>query len=297
MHATNRTAHVLRLTGLAAVMTAAAVVSAYAQAKQPMAPESVPSSAPLPILKDVGIDQKLNQPVPVDATFVDETGQTVRFGSYFADGKPVVLQMAYYRCPMLCTVIQNGLVGALKTLDVNAGKDFTVVVVSIDPGETPPMAEDKRQEFIERYHRAGVGAGIHFLTGRQESITALASAVGFRYTYDPSIGQYAHPAAVMVLTPEARISRYLFGVEFAPRDLKFALMEASDNRIGSVVDQALLYCYHYDPASGKYGFAIMTVIRIGAILTLLALGTFIVMNLRRDRRQVSAVDRTATGTR
>jgi protein SCO1/2 len=297
MNATNRTAHVLRLMGFAAAMTVAAVVSASAQAKQPMAPESVPAAAPLPILKDVGIDQKLDQPVPVDATFVDETGQTVRFGSYFAGGRPVVLQMAYYRCPMLCTVIQNGLVAALKTLSVDAGKDFTVVVVSIDPGETPAMAEDKRQEFLERYHRADVAGGVHFLTGREDAIKALASAVGFRYTYDPSIGQYAHPAAVMVLTPEARVSRYLFGVEFAPRDLKFALMEASDNRIGSVVDQALLYCYHYDPASGKYGFAIMTVIRIGAILTLLALGTFIVMNLRRDRRQVSAVDRTATGTR
>jgi protein SCO1/2 len=297
MYATNRTAHVLRLMGFAAAMTAAAVVSASAQAKQPMAPESVPSSAPLPILKDVGIDQKLDQPVPVDATFVDETGRTVRLGSYFAGGKPVVLQMAYYRCPMLCTIIQRGLVAALKTLNVDAGKDFTVVVVSIDPGETPALAEEKRQEFLERYDRADVAGGVHFLTGREDAIKALASAVGFRYTYDPSIGQYAHPAAVMVLTPEARVSRYLFGVEFAPRDLKFALMEASDNRIGSVVDQALLYCYHYDPASGKYGFAIMTVIRIGAILTLLALGIFIVMHLRRDRRQVSAVDRTATGTR
>jgi protein SCO1/2 len=267
---------------------------------QPNSPLSVPpgtaATEQIPGLKDVGLDQRLDNLVPLDTAFVDEHGRDVTLREYFSKG-PVVLQLAYYDCPMLCTLVQNGLAGALKALTFDAGRDFTVLDVSIDPGNTPAMAESKRQDFLSHYDRAGTENGVHFLTGREESIHALAEAVGFRYTYDASIDQYAHPAAIMVLTPDGRVSRYLFGVEFAPRDLKFGLMEAANRRIGTAVDQALLFCYHYDPANGTYSLAITDAVRLGGVLTLGALVTFIFVNLRRERRQGNAVDRTATGTR
>jgi protein SCO1/2 len=198
---------------------------------------------------------------------------------------------------MLCTQVLNGLVGSLEALTFNAGTDFDVVAISFDAGETPAMAEAKRAAYLKRYGRPGTEAGVHFLTGREENIRRVTDAVGFRFKYDPAIDQYAHPAAITILTPEGRVSRYLFGIEFAPIDMRLALVEAANHQIGSAVDQMLLFCYHYDPESGKYGFAITNIVRLAGILTVVGLGTFILMNLRRERRQARAVSGTATGIR
>jgi protein SCO1/2 len=249
---------------------------------------SVPPPGPaaavqVPMLREVGIDQKLNQQIPLDLVFTDEAGREVRIGEYFTK-RPVVLALVYYECPMLCTQVLNGLIGSLEALTFTAANEFDVVVVSFDPGETPALAAEKRKAYLDRYKRAGAEAGVHFLTGRESSIKSLADAVGFRYVYDASIDQFAHPAAITVLTPTGHVSRYLFGIEFAPRDLKFALIDAASERIGSVVDQALLYCYHYDPETGKYGLVIMRLIRLGGLATIGALGFFIVWSLRRERR-------------
>jgi protein SCO1/2 len=198
---------------------------------------------------------------------------------------------------MLCTQVVNGLAGSLDALTFEAGRDFDNVAVSFDAGETTAMARERRTAFLKRYSRPGSERAVHFLTGREESIRALTNAVGFRFKYDPAIDQFAHPAVLTVLTPGGRVSRYLFGIEFAPVDLRLALVEAADHRIGSVIDQMLLFCYHYDPESGSYGFAITNLVRLGGILTVLGLGAFILTNLRRERRQAKAVSGTATGTR
>lgn len=248
------------------------------------------------MLKNVGVDQRLNQRIPGDVPFVDETGKDVRIGDYFG-AKPVILVFAYYECPMLCTQVINAVVGSLQALPFNAGREFNLVVVSIDPGETPTLAAKKREAYLDRYRRPGAEQGIHFLTGRESSIQTLTSAAGFKYAYDPAIDQYAHPAVITILTSDARVSRYLFGIEFAPRDVRLALVEAGENKVGSVLDQALLFCYHYDPETGQYGFAIMNMVRLAGLLTVGGLGTFIVMTLRRERRQGRAVAPTATGTR
>ena len=287
-------------TTLATMIAVAAGVSAAAA--QPSGPLSVPppgkaATEKIPMLRDVGIDQtKLNNHVPFDATFVDEAGREVAFGQYFGT-RPVVLVLAYYECPMLCTQVLNGSVGSLEALTFNPGNEYDVVVVSFDPGETPAMAARKRESWIKRLGRPGTEAGVHFLTGRPESIAALTQAVGFKYAYDQAIDQYAHPAVMTILTKDGRVSRYLFGIEFAPVDVRLALVEAADNKIGSVIDQVLLFCYHYDPETGSYGFAIMTIVRAAGILTVLAIAMSIFLTLRRDRRQATAVTPTATGTR
>jgi protein SCO1/2 len=264
-------------------------------------PRSVPpgkaASEQVPMLKEIGIDQKLDAQVPLDAEFQDETGATVKLGKYFGS-RPVVLVLAYYECPMLCTQVLNGFAGSLQGVTLDAGKDYDVVVLSFDPGETPAMASDRRAEFLRRFVRQADPASVHFLTGRDSAIRSVAGAVGFRYAYDAATDQYAHPAAITVLTGQGRVSRYLYGVEFAPRDLKLALVEASAGRIGTLVDQAMLFCYHYDPESGKYGLAIMNFVRAAGALTVLALVGWILLSLRRERRQATAVAGAAqTGTR
>jgi protein SCO1/2 len=235
-----------------------------------------------PILRDVGIDQRLDASVPLELRFRDEEGRTVRLGDYFGE-RPVILNLVYFGCPMLCTHVANGLVGALTALAFTAGDEFRVLTVSIDPRDTPAQAHAKKAAVLERYGRPG--AGWHFLTGDEAAIATLADAVGFRYAFDAARGEYAHGAGVVVLTPRGRVSRYLLGVEFAPRDLRLALVEASANRIGTFVDQILLFCYHWDPATGKYGALVMNLVRVAGLLTVLALGTLILALRRREATQ------------
>jgi protein SCO1/2 len=276
------------------------VVSLSAQPSRPMsvpAPGS-PATEQIPMLRDGGVDQaKLNSQVPLDAMFVDHTGRDVRLGDYFTGDRPVALVLAYYECPALCGQVISATASSMIPLDFDASEDFDVLVVSFDPGETPAMARDRREAFLKRYGRPGTDRGVNFLTGRQESIAALTDAVGFKYKYDPAIDQFAHPSVLTVLTPQGRVSRYLFGIEFAPRDLRFALIDASNGAIGTVVDQAVLFCYLYDPTTGSYGFAVINAVRAAGLLTVLGLGAFILMSLRRERRQGSAVKTAATGIR
>lgn len=243
-----------------------------------------PSTSVPDLLARVGIDQKLDSPVPLDLVFRDESGRTVKLGDYFGK-RPVVLALVYYECPMLCTQVLNGAVGAFKTLNFTAGREFDVVTISFDPRETPAMAAEKKTTYINKYGRPEAAAGWHFLTGSQPAIDALAQSVGFRYVFDEATQQYVHASALMVLTPQGHVSKYLYGIEYPPRDLRLALIEASDGRIGSPVDQVLLYCYHYDPATGKYSMVVMNVLRLAGITTLAIAGGFIAVMLNRDRRK------------
>jgi len=235
-----------------------------------------------PALQGVGIAQRLNEQVPLDLMFTDETGQSVRLGQYFGK-KPVILVPAYYECPMLCTLVLNGLVDALKLLSFDVGKELEVVTFSFDANETPAQAAKKKAAYINDYGRAGAAEGWHFLTGSAQSIERLTQAIGYQYKYLPEEKQFAHAAGITVLTPQGRISRYFYGVELSARDLRFGLIESAAERIGSPVDQLLLYCFHYDPTTGKYGMVAMGAVRIGGILTVLALAGFVIVALRRER--------------
>jgi protein SCO1/2 len=237
-----------------------------------------------PVLRQVGFDQRLNAQVPLDLAFNDEAGQPIRLGDYFGS-KPVILVLAYYRCPMLCTQVLNGLVRALLDITFDVGKEFNVVTVSFDPRETPALAAAKKKTYLERYGRPGAEAGWHFLTGTEDSIRRLTVAVGFRYTYDAKKDQFAHASGIMVLTPSGKISRYFYDITYSPRDVRLGLVEASANRIGSPVDQILLYCFHYDPAEGRYGVIIMNFVRLGGVLTVVAIGTFLFIMWRQERRK------------
>jgi protein SCO1/2 len=234
------------------------------------------------LLKDVSIDQRLNEQVPLDLKFHDEHGRPVSLGQFFTPGKPVVLSLVYFSCPMLCTEELNGLDRSLKLIPMSIGKDFQVVTVSIDPTDQPILAEAKRDLYTGMYGRPGAAAGWHFLTGENSQIKALADSVGYHYAYDPDSKQYAHAALVMLLTGEGKISRYFYGVTYPSRDLRFGLEQASDGKIGSPVDQVLLFCYHYDPHSGKYGLVISRVIQLGGALTLLGIGALIFFLTRGD---------------
>ncbi len=214
---------------------------------------------PLPAaLRDVGIDQRLNEQIPLDLVFRDENGVAAPLSAYFGR-KPVVLALVYYQCPMLCTQVLNGMVSSLRSVSFKAGEEYDVVAVSIDPTETPELALGKQKQYVKRYGRGP--AGWHFLTGDEAQIKTLANAVGFRYSYDPSTKQFAHASAIMVVTPQGKLSRYLYGVDYPARDMRLALVEASENRIGTPVDQILLFCYHYDPVTGKYGAAALGLMR------------------------------------
>ena len=239
------------------------------------------------ILREVGFDQRLDQVVPGDIALRDEAGRDVKLADYLGK-KPVVLTLVYYECPSLCTMTLNGLVSAMNAVSFDAGREYDVVTVSFDPRETPALATAKKDAYLKRYQRPGAAAGWHFLTGEPEQIARLTTAVGFRYTWDERIRQFAHPSGVVVLTPEGRIARYLFGIEYTPKDLRFAVVEASAGRVGGVIDQAILYCYQYDPMTGKYGTAIMRLLRVASLLTLAALGTFIFMMWRRERSAARA---------
>jgi protein SCO1 len=235
---------------------------------------SPPANVRPPGLKNVGIEQHLNEPIPRDLIFRDESGKTIQLGEYFGK-RPMILNLVYYQCPMLCGEVLSGLESALRVLKFDVGKEFDVLTVSFDPRETAEMAAAKKSEFLKRYGRPGAEQGWHFLTGPQESIEALTQAAGFQYQYSDKTGQFAHATAIMVLTPQGKISQYYYGVEFAPKDLRLGLTQASDNKIGNVVDQVLLYCYHYDPATGKYGAIISRVLQVAGIATILVLGLFL----------------------
>jgi protein SCO1 len=237
-----------------------------------------------PALRDVGIDQRLDAQVPLDLVFRDESGEPVELGRYFGS-KPVILSLAYYECPMLCTLVLNGMASALKVLSFDIGNQFEVVTVSFNPRDTPALAAAKKQTYLKEYGRPDAARGWHFLTGDAAAIERLTAAVGFHYTALPEQNQFAHAAGIMVLTPRGKIARYFYGVEFAPRDLRLGLIEAADNRIGSPVDQLLLFCFHYDPATGKYGALAINSVRAGGVLTVLALGTFLIVMWRRERAQ------------
>ena len=242
----------------------------------------IPSSAVPAPLREIGFDQNLDRVVPLDIPFTDEGGRAVRIGDYFG-ARPVVLALVYYDCPMLCTQVLNSLTSTLKVLSLEPGKDFEIVTVSFDPREKPALAAAKKAVYLDRYKRPGAAGGWHFLTGEQASIERLTHAAGFRYVWDERLRQFAHPTGITVLTPQGRLSRYLFGVEYGPRDLRFALVEASAGKVGTPVDQVLLYCYHYDPDTGRYGLAIMRVVRLAGAATVLALASFIAIMIRREK--------------
>lgn len=244
------------------------------------------------ILTEIGFDQRLGESLPLDLPLRDEAGRAVRLGDYFK-GRPVVLTLVYYECPMLCTLTLNGLASALDVLSFDAGKEFEIVTVSFDARETPALARAKKDVYLQRYKRPGAESGWHFLTGDAESVKRLTEATGFRYVWDERTQQFAHPSGVMVATPDGRLARYLYGIEYAPKDLRLGLIEAAEGKIGSPVDQAVLFCYQYDPATGKYGAAVMRILRLAAILTIAALGAFLTLMLRRERAARRATETNA----
>lgn len=236
------------------------------------------------LLKRVAFEQKLNSQLPTGLTFRDETGRTVALKEYFGK-KPVVLLPVYYECPMLCNLSMSELVKTLKTLQIEPGKDFHIVMFSFDPKEKPELAREKKAAYLKRYGRPHTAEGWTFLTGEEENIRQLTESMGFRYAYDPSIQQYAHAAGFVVATPEGRISRYLFGIEYSARDLRLGIVESAQGKIGDPVAQLLLTCFHYDPTSGRYTMNVMVIMRLAGALTVAVIGGFLIVNLRRERRQ------------
>lgn len=230
----------------------------------------------------IAFEQRLGEEIPLDLPFVDDAGRPVRIGDYFG-GKPVVLVPVYYKCPMLCGLELNALVRCLRVLKESAGREFQIVTFSIDPREQPPLAAQKRKQYLAQYGRAGSEPGWRFLTGEQESIDALCETIGFQTVYDPHTGQYAHAAGIVVCTPTGTISRYLLGVEFAPRELKLALLESSKGLVGSLSDHILMFCFAYDPTRGRYGLAILNLLRAAGVLTVLAMAVGIGGMLRQER--------------
>ena len=233
-------------------------------------------------LQGVGIEQKLDEHVPLNLTFTDEFGKTAPLSTYFQSGKPVILALVYYRCPMLCTQILNGLASSLKAVSLDPGRDFEVVSVSFDPKDTPETAASKKQLYMRRYGRPGTANGWHLLTGDEANIKALTAATGYHYKYDPATDQFAHASGIMIVTPDGRLSRYFYGVEYAPRDVRLGLVEASQNKIGNPVDEILLFCFHYDAAAGKYGAVVMNIVRLAGGAFVLVCGVFLAIVLRRD---------------
>jgi protein SCO1/2 len=257
--------------------------TAFAQyAQPPMGP--VPTGNSNEVLKKVGIDQRLNEQVPLDLRFRDESGREVTLAEYFRKGKPVVITLVYYECPMLCNQVLNGAVGAFQGLSFTAGKEFEVVTVSFDEREGPELAARKKETYLRRYRREGAEAGWHFLTGDKASVEALARAVGFRYVWDEQSQQFAHASALMVATPAGRLSHYFYGIDYAPTDLRLALVEASEGKVGSPVDALLLYCYHYDPVAGRFA-PVMGVLRAAGVLTVFGVVALLVFLARKTRRR------------
>jgi len=235
-----------------------------------------------PLLQNIGIDQELNHQIPLDLVFRDETGKLVHLGDYFGE-KPVILSLVYFNCPQLCPMVEDGLLASLKDLKFNIGQQFNVLTVSFDPSDTPSLAYAKRAVYLGMYNRKGASEGWHFLTGPEVSIKALTSAVGFRYNYDQETGQFAHATAIMVLTPQGKLSRYFYGIRYPAGQVRLALVEASHDQIGSPVDEILLFCSHYDPATGKYSLIISRVLFIAGLITVICLGGLLLVMFRGGR--------------
>jgi protein SCO1/2 len=248
-------------------------------------------------LREVRIEQRLNEQLPLDLQFKDETGRTVQLSEYFNKSKPVILSLVFYSCPMLCNQVLSGLMASLRAQTFEAGREFDVLTVSFDPRDTPEIAAEKKQDYVGRYNRPGAEKGWHFLTGDAENIKRLTEAVGFHYNYDEKTNQFAHASGIMLLTPEGKLSRYFYGIEYNARDLRFGLIEASNNRIGSAVDQLLLYCYHYDPETGRYGPAVMNIMRMGGVATVLGIGALLLILRRRNGKSEGAKVAAAAGLR
>jgi len=241
---------------------------------------SPPTNVRPPGLQHVGIQQNLNEQIPADLTFADDSGRAVKLGDYYGK-KPLILNLVYFTCPMLCGEELNGLESALRILKFDVGKEFEVITVSFDPKDTPDAAAKKKAEILKRYKRTGAEQGWHFLVGNQDSIDKIAKAAGFEFEYDAKSNQFAHTTAIMVLTPQGRIAQYYYGIDYPPKDLRLALVDASQEKIGNVVDELLLYCYHYDPEKGKYSATIMRILRLAGVATLLCLGTLFIVLFRR----------------
>jgi protein SCO1/2 len=271
------------ITGIAALL--ALSCASFAQT----APDNIgKSSAGLPAaLQNVGFEPPLNGQMPLDLGFLDETGRQVRLRDYFGQ-KPVLLALVYYGCPMLCNQVEQGVVGSLKMLSFNAGRDYEVVFVSFDPRETPDMAARKKETAMSHYGRPETAPGWHFLTGSKESIDTLTKAANFRYSFDANIGIFAHASGIMLLTPDGRISRYFYGVEYPSRDVRLGLVDASAGKIGNSIDHLLLYCFEYDPATARYSATILRVVRLGGLLTILVIVAGILLFRRRDSRAIDS---------
>ena len=274
------------------LMALASTAFGQAMSKGIMSP---PANVRPPYLQNVGIEQRLDSQVPPDLAFVDDTGRPVKLGDYFGK-KPLILNLVYYNCTMLCGEVLAGLTGAMKLVKFDVGNQYDVLTVSFDPRETTAMAAAKKADYLKRYGRPGAASGWHFLTGPADSINALTKAVGFQYQYDAARNQYAHATAIMILTPQGRISRYFYGVDFPPKDLRMGLVEASHEKIGNPIDQILLYCYHYDPATGKYGAVVSNMLKVGGALTILLLGGLVLILFHLDRSaQRRSWDQTKSG--
>jgi protein SCO1/2 len=275
------------LAGAAGLLLAALAARGAAAQHAPGAPGAAPTEAGAPSgsvppqLADVTFEQRLDTMLPLDARFRDESGHEVALGDYFGR-RPVVLAFVYYSCPMLCTQVLNGVSSAVKAMPFTVGRDFDVVYVSFDPRDTPSTAAEKKRTQLEDYHQTDTAAGWHYLTGDETSIARVTAAAGFSYRWDEATGQFAHVSGVLVATPDGRLSRYFYGVEYSPKELRMALVESGEGRIGSAVDQLLLYCYHYDPSTGRYGVIAMNLVRLGGAITLVLLGGFIWLMRRRE---------------
>ena len=261
-----------------------AAAPVFAQSRPPSGGGIPASELPSPI-REIGFDQHLDQALPLDVEFTDEHGRTVTIGEYFGK-RPVVLSFVYYGCPMLCLQSLTSLAATLGVMSENPGRDFEVVSISIDPRETPAMAREKKAHYIQRSGKPSIAAGWHYLTGKEDDIRRLTKAAGFRYAWDEASQQYAHPAGIVVATAQGKVARYLFGIEYGPRDLQLAVLDASEGKISSPIKRVLLYCYHYDIANGRYSLAIMRVVRVAGAATVFSLGTLIFVWIRRERRQV-----------
>lgn len=278
-----------RLSVMSALVLVVSLGIAPARAQQPL-PGSGAVGRPevkspeVGLLRQVAFEQNLNAQLPLDTVLKDESGREVTIGSFFGK-KPVVLLFVYFECPMLCTLELNGLIRNLRALSLSAGKEFEIVTVSIDPAETPALARAKKKGYVARYNRPGAEAGWHFLTGAESSIKRLTDTVGFKYAYDAKSKQYAHPAGLVVVTPQGRLARYIYGVDFPANNLRWSLVEASGGKIGAPIDRVLLMCFHYDPSTGRYSFAVMAAVRLLGIATVAGLAAFISFSYVRDRRR------------